>query len=48
MFYVAMTRAKDELYLYSIQRQKNEILYPSVYLKDLTCPQSDPESRQNA
>ncbi len=48
MFYVAMTRAKDELYLYSIQRRRNEILYPSVYLKDLTCPQSDPESRQNA
>jgi DNA helicase-2/ATP-dependent DNA helicase PcrA len=48
MFYVAMTRAKDHLHLFSIQRRRNEILYPSVYLKDLTCPQAGPESRQNA
>jgi DNA helicase-2/ATP-dependent DNA helicase PcrA len=48
MFYVAMTRAKDHLHLFSIQRRRNEILYPSAYLKDLTCPQAGPESRQNA
>lgn len=47
MFYVAMTRARDVIDFFSIQRRRNEILYPSKYLQDITCLQSDPESRQN-
>lgn len=35
MFYVALTRAKEKLYLYSIKERHNEVLYPSPYLSEM-------------
>ena len=35
MFYVALTRAKEKLYMYSIKERHNEVLYPSPYLSEM-------------